>query len=218
MSGNMTNYIKFDKVTKRFKDEVVLNDISFELEKGKTYGFIGRNGSGKTVIFKLIAGLLLPSSGNILIEEENVTKSKKFISDMGILIETPGFIPHYSGVKNLQVLNSLSHNKVSLQNIKESIELVGLDPNSKKPVKSYSLGMKQKLGIAQAVMNRPKLLILDEPMNGLDEKSVENMREFFIKLREEGATILLASHNKEDISILCDKIFYISEGQVEVKI
>ncbi len=207
--------IKFENVSKTFRGESVLNEVSFELYTGKTYGFVGRNGSGKTVIFKLIAGLLLPSSGYIYINDENVTETKKFHSELGILIETPGFIPHYTGVKNLEILNSLSKNKVSVDAIKTSIELVGLDPNSKKTVKTYSLGMKQKLGIAQAVMNQPSLLILDEPMNGLDEISVQKMREFFINLKNNGVTILLASHNKEDISILCDKIFYINSGKVE---
>lgn len=211
----MSSYIKFENVTKSFKQEKIIDNVSFEIEKGKIYGFIGRNGSGKTVIFKLISGLLLPTSGDIYYESESITKSKKFISSMGVLIENPGFIPHYSGYKNLSILNSLSKDKVEKIEIEKSMELVGLDPHNKKPVKTYSLGMKQKLGIAQAIMNKPELLILDEPMNGLDEASVNNMREFFTSLRDKhNSTIILASHNKEDIEILCDKLFYVNSGTV----
>ncbi|MEG0013579.1 MAG: ABC transporter ATP-binding protein [Cellulosilyticaceae bacterium] len=211
----MESYIKFENISKRFKQEQVLKDINFELEKGKIYGFVGRNGSGKTVIFKLLTGLLRPTEGNIYINEINMTKSKRFPESIGVLIETPGFIPHYSGLKNLKVLNSLSKEKADVQKVKDSMKLVGLDADNNKPVKTYSLGMKQKLGIAQAIMNKPKLLILDEPMNGLDEQSVGRMREFFQNLKQnKEVTILLASHNKEDIQILCDKLFYIDNGVI----
>lgn len=215
----MSDYIKFENVSKSFKSETVLKNVSFELEKGKTYGFVGRNGSGKTVIFKLLSGLLLPTEGNIYFEGRNLTKSKQFIDSIGLLIESPGFMPHYSGIKNLKVLNNLSKKPASLEDIKTSMEMTGLDADNKKDVRTYSLGMKQKLGIAQAVMNKPELLILDEPMNGLDEGSVKNMREFFIKLKEEhNVTILLASHNKEDIDILCDKLFRVSDGAVNEEV
>lgn len=212
----MSSYIKFENVTKCFKQEKVIDNVSFEIEKGKIYGFVGRNGSGKTVIFKLIAGLLLPTEGNIYFEDKSLTKSKSFIDSMGVLIETPGFIPHYSGYKNLSVLNGLSKNRVGKEDIEKSMELVGLNPHNKKPVKTYSLGMRQKLGIAQAIMNKPDLLILDEPMNGLDEGSVKKMREFFTELKNKhNATIILASHNRDDIEILCDKLFYVNSGTVK---
>lgn len=211
----MSYFIKFENISKSFKHEQVLKEVNFELEKGKIYGFVGRNGSGKTVIFKLLTGLLRPTEGNIYIDETNMTKARSFPESLGVLIETPGFIPHYSGLKNLKILNSLSKEKASIDDVKESMRLVGLDPDNNKAVRSYSLGMKQKLGIAQAIMNKPQLLILDEPMNGLDEQSVGRMREFFIKLREEkNVTILLASHNKEDIQILCDKMFRIDNGNL----
>ncbi|OON99774.1 MAG: multidrug ABC transporter ATP-binding protein [Epulopiscium sp. Nele67-Bin004] len=208
-------YIEFRNVCKNFKKEEVLKDISFGLEQSKIYGFVGRNGSGKTVIFKMITGLLLPTSGEIFVNGVNIAKSKKFSSDIGVLIETPGFIGHYTGLKNLQILNDMSQKKVSTDTIKSVIKLVGLDPDSKKKVKTYSLGMKQKLGIAQSIMNKPNLLVLDEPMNGLDEASVEKMRDFFINLKNEGTTILLASHNQQDIEVLCDQIFYIKDGKVQ---
>ncbi|ONI46014.1 multidrug ABC transporter ATP-binding protein [Candidatus Epulonipiscium fishelsonii] len=207
-------YIQFENVSKKFSNEEVLKNIDFEIDKGKTYGFVGRNGSGKTVIFKLLSGLILPTTGNIYINKVNLTKTKQFPQNMGILIETPGFIPHYSGLKNLKILNSLSSFKVSTKKIKESMSIVGLNPESKKHTRTYSLGMKQKLGIAQAIMNDPELLILDEPMNGLDEDSVLKMREFFNSLKQKQVTILLASHNKDDIVSLCDKIFYIKSGNI----
>lgn len=211
----MSTYIQFKNVGKSFRTEEVLKDVSFTLEKGKIYGFVGRNGSGKTVIFKLLTGLLRPTKGAIFLDGQNITKAKKFPESIGVLIETPGFIPHYSGLKNLKVLNGLTKQKASLEEVKQSMQLVGLDPENRKHVKTYSLGMKQKLGIAQAVMNKPKLLILDEPMNGLDEESVKRMRSFFTNLcKEEGVTILLASHNKEDIHALCDGLFYIKDGHL----
>ena len=211
----MSYYIEFKEVSKTFKTETVLNKVSFELEKGKIYGFVGRNGSGKTVIFKLISGLMRPNSGEIFVQNKNMTHAKEFPKGIGVLLETPGFIPHYSGIKNLKILNGLSKNPASIETLKNSMLLVGLDPSNKKPVRTYSMGMKQKLGIAQAVMNSPELLILDEPMNGLDEESVRKMRHFFTKLKEEQqVTILLASHNKEDIQYLCDDLFKVSEGSV----
>ncbi|QSX05409.1 ABC transporter ATP-binding protein [Sedimentibacter sp. zth1] len=211
----MESYIRFENVTKCFKQETVINDVSFEIEKGKIYGFVGRNGSGKTVIFKLIAGLLLPTKGNIYYNGKNITTSKNFIESLGALIEIPGFIPHYSGMKNLSILNGLSKKRVSKTEIEDYMELMGLNPKNKKPVRTYSLGMKQKLGIVQAIMNNPDLLILDEPMNGLDESSVERMRNFFVELRDKkNTTIILASHNKEDIEILCDKLFHVVDGSL----
>lgn len=209
------SYIRFEHIDKSFKQDVILKDVNFELEQGQIHGFVGRNGSGKTVIFKMLCGLLLPTSGNIYFQEHNISKSGKFIDSLGVLIENPGFIPHYTGFKNLSILNSLSKNPVSKQEIYECLELVGLDSKSKKPVKAYSLGMRQKLGIAQAIMNKPELLILDEPLNSLDEASVKDFRELFLKLKNErNTTILLASHMKEDIELLCDRIFYLREKRV----
>ena len=214
----MSTYIKFENVCKSFRQEEVLKGVNFDLKKGQIYGFVGRNGSGKTIIFKMIAGLMRPTSGEIFLEDVNMTYSKRFPKSIGALIETPGFIPHYSGLKNLKILNGLSSQSVALEEVKESMRLVGLDPDNKKPVRTYSLGMKQKLGIAQAIMNHSELLILDEPMNGLDEESVKRMRQFFMTLKEErGVTILLASHNKEDIHILCDDLFHIVDGTLKLQ-
>lgn len=209
------SYIRFEHIDKSFNHDIILKDVNLELEQGQIHGFVGRNGSGKTVIFKMLCGLLLPTNGNIYFQDHNISKSGKFIDSLGVLIENPGFIPHYTGFKNLSILNSLSKNPVSKQEIYECLELVGLDSKSKKPVKAYSLGMRQKLGIAQAIMNKPELLILDEPLNSLDEASVKDFRELFLKLKNErNTTILLASHMKEDIELLCDRIFYLKDKRV----
>ena len=208
-------YIEFEHISKAFGKETILEDVNFTVEKNEICGFIGRNGSGKTVIFKLLAGLLLPDSGRILYKGENLTKKKGFIESMGTLIESPGFIPHYSGLRNLKILNGLSSNPAPVSEVKRAMGRVGLDWESRKPVKAYSLGMKQKLGIAQAVMNQPELLILDEPMNSLDTESVKEMREYFLALqKEQGLTILIASHIREDIDALCGRIYQVGDRSV----
>lgn len=208
----MDAYIRFDHVGKQFGTEVVLKDVNFTLEQGRIYGMVGRNGSGKTVIFKLLAGLLRPDTGEIFFQNQPLSKASAFLPCVGALIETPGFIPHYSGLKNLKVLNDLSAQRVSVARLEETMTLVGLDPKSKKHVKHYSLGMNQKLGIAQALMHQPDLLILDEPMNGLDEGSVVEMRGLLKKCNEAGTTIFLSSHNREDIETLCHGLFSIQDG------
>lgn len=210
----MSHYIAFEHVSKKFGQEVVLQDVSFTLERGQICGMVGRNGSGKTVIFKLLCGLLRPDQGNIFAQGENITKSSSFFPSIGVLIEKPGFIPHYSGLKNLKVLNDLSPRWVPKSRLKETMTLVGLDPKSRKPQRAYSLGMSQKLGIAQALMHQPELLILDEPMNGLDEESVGEMRALLKSCRDAGTTILLSSHNREDIEALCDKLYMIRDGHL----
>lgn len=201
--------ICFNDVSKSFSGNPVLNYVSFSLEKGGIYGFIGRNGSGKTVIFKLMSGLILPDSGTILYNGENLTPKRRFIDSMGVMIETPGFIPHYSGMKNLKILNSLSVNPVSDEEIRGLMSRLGLDPKNRRPVRTYSLGMRQKLGIIQAVMNKPELIILDEPMNSLDTSSADEVRKLFLELNQSGVTIVMASHIAEDIESLCTRKFFI---------
>lgn len=208
-------YIEFDKISKKFGKTAVLKDVSFMMEKGEACGFSGRNGSGKTMIFKILAGLVLPDSGAVFYNGENLTKGRKFISGAGLLLETPGFIPHYSGLKNLSVLNDLGGGKASKEEMRALMEKFGLDPKNKKPVRAYSMGMRQKLGIVQAVMGSPELIILDEPMNGLDEKSIPPVRDYLSELNKKGATILIASHIKEDIETLCSRIFNISGKSAE---
>ncbi|MGI6706758.1 MAG: ATP-binding cassette domain-containing protein [Clostridia bacterium] len=203
--------VSVQHVYKEFKGEEVLHDVHHDFEAGKIHGIIGNNGSGKTVLFKCICGFLLPTRGKILVDYEQVGRDVDFPEDMGIIIETPGFLPQYSGLKNLEILASF-RKKIDIKRIVQTMRRVGLDPESKKPVGKYSLGMRQRLGIAQAIMGDPHLLILDEPMNGLDKQGVREMRRLFKELREEGKTILLASHNAEDISELCDTVCEMMRG------
>lgn len=213
-ADNMS-YIKFQDVCKGFNGIPVLKNVSFSIEKGEICGFVGRNGSGKTVIFKLMSGLIIPDSGSISIGGTDFTAKHRFMDSLGVMIETPGFIPHYSGMKNLKILNSMSAAPSRVEEISALMSRLGLDPKNRRPVKNYSLGMRQKLGIIQAVMNKPELLILDEPMNSLDTQSVAEIRKLFTELNENGATIVLASHISEDISSLCGKKFLIDDCTVK---
>jgi ABC-2 type transport system ATP-binding protein len=207
--------ISVQHVYKDFKGDAVLTDVTHDFETGKIHGIIGNNGSGKTVLFKCICGFMYPSKGRILVNNEEVGKKRDFPDNMGIIIESPGFLLQYSGLKNLEILASLKA-RVKVKEIVETIRRVGLDPMMKKPVGKYSLGMRQRLGIAQAIMESPKLLILDEPMNGLDKKGVLEMRGLFKGLRQEGRTIILASHNAVDIDELCDTVCEMDAGIMTV--
>lgn len=209
------SFISFEKVGKSFGGSPVLENVSFSLEKGGIYGFIGRNGSGKTVIFKLMSGLIIPDSGIILYNGEDLTAKRRFIGSMGVMIETPGFIPHYSGMKNLKILNSLSANPVSDDEIRGFMSRLGLDPKNRRGVRTYSLGMRQKLGIIQAIMNKPELIILDEPMNSLDTTAADEVRKLFKELNGKGATIVMASHIAEDIESLCTRKFSIDNCTIK---
>lgn len=206
--------IKVEHLSKKFGNNEVLKDINLHCEKGKIYGIIGYNGSGKTVLFKCICGFLKSDKGKILIAEKVLGKDIDMITNAGVIIENPGFIERISGYKNLEFLFTI-RNKKEKEYIQEVMRKVGLDPFVKKSVKKYSLGMKQRLAIAQAVMENPDILILDEPMNGLDKNGIKEMRELFLALRAEGKTILLASHNKEDIEILCDEVYEIENATLQ---
>ena len=205
--------IVLENVSKTFKDKTVLQPLDLTVERGTITGFIGRNGSGKTVLFKLICGLLLPSTGTVTVDGVRLGKDADFAPDTGVLIETPGFIGYESGLRNLRDLAAI-RKKINTAQVKDAIRAVGLDPEDKKRVGKYSLGMRQRLGIAQAIMEDPALLILDEPMNGLDKDGVADMRVLFRALRNEGKTILLASHSAEDIDLLCDAVFELDRGKV----
>ncbi len=203
--------IKVDRVSKSFGDERVLKEVFLELEHGKVYGIIGNNGSGKTVLFKCICGFMKPDQGEITVENKRIGIDTDFPENIGIIIETPGFLPHNTGFRNLQILASLK-GLINKEDIVRVLEKVGLNPRMKKPVGKYSLGMRQRLGIAQAIMEDPKVLILDEPFNGLDKYGVEDIRKIIIDLKNQGKTILLASHNQEDIKILCDLVYEMDAG------
>lgn len=212
----MDNIIEVKNVSKNFRETRALDNISLDFERGKIHGIIGRNGSGKTVLMKCICGFMTPTSGEVLVNGEKVRPSKAQ-ENIGLIIETPGFIGGKGGLRNLQYLLRL-RGKSDRSTVENAMRAVGLDPANKKPVRKYSLGMRQRLGIAQAIMENPELLILDEPMNGLDNQGVEDMRGLFAELRERGKTILLASHSNEDIRALCDTVCELDHGRVMARI
>ncbi len=208
----MENAVKIENVTKNFKNTVVIENISAAFEKNKIHGIIGRNGSGKTVLLKLICGILIPDSGKVYINE-NELNNKKLIPNIGAIIENPAFMPAQSGYKNLEYLASI-RNIIGKDEIRTAIKRVGLDPDDKKHVGKYSLGMRQRLGLAQAIMENPDILILDEPMNGLDNDGVRDMRQYLLDIKSQGKTILIASHSKEDIDTLCDTVHEMDKGKL----
>lgn len=211
----MENIIEVCGVNKYFGEEHVLKDVSHTFEKGKIHGIVGNNGSGKTVLMKCICGFLKPDSGVIYVNHKQVGKETDFPEDIGIIIETPGFLPHLSGTQNLKILASLQK-KANALTIRTVLEQVGLDPDMKKPVGKYSLGMRQRLGFAQALMEDPSLLILDKPLNGLDKHGVVHIRNVIKGLRAEGKTVILASHNQVDIDELCDTVCEMDAGVLTV--
>ncbi len=200
-----------DHVSKQFGEDIVLKDVSLSLERGKIHGIIGRNGSGKTVLMKCICGFLQPTSGSIKVFDKVIGRDCDFAQNTGMLIETPGFLPHETGLNNLLWLARLGKG-ASKERVKQLIELVGLDPSLRKTVSQYSLGMRQRLGIAQALLDDPLLLILDEPMNGLDKNGVRSIRDLLLNLKAQGKTILLASHFAQDIDELCDTVCEMDQG------
>ena len=207
--------IRVEGVYKRFGTDTVLKDVSRSFERGRIHGIVGNNGSGKTVLMKCICGFLIPDGGSITVNGERVGVDVDFPRDMGLIIETPGFLPNVTGLKNLEILASLNK-KIGLEGRAAAIRRVGLDPLMKKPVGKYSLGMRQRLGIAQAIMENPSLLILDEPLNGLDKHGVMEMRQLIKGLKEQGKTILLASHNQGDIDELCDTVCEMDAGVMTI--
>jgi ABC-2 type transport system ATP-binding protein len=209
----MQTVIEVINLYKKFGETTVLNGISISFEKGKIHGLIGRNGSGKTMLLKCICGFVPPTSGVIRVNGQQIGKDCDVPDNVGIIIEAPGFLPNYDGFTNLKFL-AVIKNKISKEHVREVIKKVGLDPTSKKHVGKYSLGMRQRLGLAQALMENPEVLILDEPMNGLDNQGVNDMRNLLLELKEEGKTILIASHGKEDIEILCDTVHELDHGKI----
>lgn len=202
--------------TKKIKDKIILDDINLDLKSGNIYGFYGRNGSGKTMLFRAISTLIFPTDGDVLIDGESIINSDYDLSNFGILIETPNFYPYLSGFDNLDMLYRINNKKDS-QHIDNILKKVGLYEVKDKKYKEYSLGMKQKLRIAQAIMEEQKIIILDEPTNGLDEKSIEILHNIILNLKKQKKLVLLASHNFDDLNYLCDKIFYISNGKLTEK-
>ncbi len=207
--------IKIETLNLILNKQVILKDINISFEEGHIYGIVGKNGSGKSMLFKCICGLVYPTSGKVYVNNKQIGKDIDFPQDTGMIIEVPGLMPHYSAVKNLRVLAALN-GIVGNEEIDKVLDLVGLSATDRKPVRKYSLGMKQRLGIAMAIMENPQLLILDEPMNSLDKEGIEDMRKLFIKMKEQGKTILLTSHNFEDITTLCDIVYEMEHGEISL--
>ena len=207
--------IVIKNLTKKFKEAVVLDNVNISFEKGKVHGLIGRNGSGKTMLMKSICGIVPPTSGEIVVGGKRIGKDTDIPKNVGVIIETPGFIPNYSAYSNLKFLAALN-NRIGKNEIRNAIKSVGLDPDDKKRVGKFSLGMRQRLGLAQAIMEDPELPILDEPMNGLDKDGVADMREYLLALKKQGKTLLIASHSAEDIDILCDTVCEMDKGRLTV--
>lgn len=206
-------YVK--NISKKIKDNLILDDISFSVKRGDVMGIKGRNGSGKSMLFKALAGLIVLDSGEVEIYGKSI-KEEDTLSQIGALIEYPGFLPNFSGLKNLLLLASI-RNTISKDEIVASMQKLDLDPNCKLPYKKYSIGMRQKLGIAAAIMESPKLLLLDEPCNNLDIESVDLVRELFRTLNKNNdTTILIASHNVVDFETLCTTMCEIKSGKLEV--
>ena len=206
--------IKVENLSKQFGKTEVLHQVNVSFAKGQIHGLIGRNGSGKTMLLKCICGFVPATSGTITVQGKVVGKDIDIPKNIGIIIETPGFLPGYSAYKNLKFLADIS-GKADKQAVKDAIKKVGLDPELKRHVGKYSLGMRQRLGLAQAIMEDPDILLLDEPMNGLDNEGVEEMRKFLLELKEQGKTIIIASHSKEDIEVLCDTVSEMDKGRLE---
>ena len=196
---------------KRFREVRALDGVSVEFERGRIHGLIGRNGSGKTVLLKCICGFMSLNEGEIDVAGKRVVPTRP--QDVGLIIESPGFIGGYSGMKNLELLAAV-RGRVGRDELRAAMRAVGLEPGMRKPVRKYSLGMRQRLGIAQAIMEDPDILLLDEPMNGLDNAGVRDMRNLFKELRARGKTIILASHNPLDIEELCDTVCEMDAGRL----
>lgn len=213
MVGEILLYIEIKNLTKKISKVNVLEDISIRMDAGKIYGLKGKNGSGKTMLMRAICGLILPSQGEINVDGDVLGKNVSFPASIGALIENPGFIQNYTGFKNLKILGDI-RGGINKNTIKDTLLQVGLDPLDTRKYKNYSLGMKQKLGIAAAIMENPKLIILDEPLNALDENSTQLVRNILRERREEGALIILSCHDKEELEYLSDEIFLIENGRI----
>lgn len=209
----MNDYIQLTNISKTFGKQTVLQPLTMGFEEGMIHGIIGRNGSGKTVLMKMILGILQPTTGTVIVGDKRIGKDVDFPESAGAIIETIEFIPYMSAYQNLADIAAMRGN-LSKTQIKEVLEMVGLGNVGRKHVSKFSMGMRQRLAIAQAVMESPKLLILDEPMNGMDEKGVEEMRQLILARKAAGTTIILSSHNIEDIRILCDQVYRIDAGVV----
>ena len=205
--------IKIEGLCKKINGAVILDHISMTLSSGKIYGFKGKNGSGKTMLMRAVSGLLIPYEGTVVINGKTLHKDIPFPESIGILIENPSFLSQYTGFKNLKMLSGLTGH-IADEDIKRALNRVGLDPSDKRVFRKYSLGMKEKLGIANAIMGEPDIIILDEPINALDEESVRKIKDILLEIRDKGKLIIIACHDREELEFLSDVIFEIQDGRV----
>ena len=205
--------IKLCEVSKKLNGNLVLSDISYEFIKGKIYGLVGKNGSGKTMLLRAIAGLIKPTSGKIIVDGKELWKDIDFPPELGVLIEKPQFIDFFTGYENLKLIAEVKQ-KVNSEIIYDYMNKFSLNPRSTQIMKKYSLGMKQKIGIIQAVMESPKILILDEPFNALDSDSVKLLKEIILDIKEKDGIIILTSHHEDDIQYICDEFLMIENGKL----
>lgn len=209
----MGTVVRLEDYCKSFKSAEVLKNINLTLESGKVIGLKGKNGSGKTMLMRAISGLILPTSGKVYINDKELGRQISFPPSIGILIENPSFISNYTGFKNLKILASIQ-NRISDDEIRDAIRKVGLDPDDKRTFKKYSLGMKQRLGIAAAIMERPDIVILDEPINALDEAGAGLIKGLLDELKANGSLIIIACHDTEELNYLSDEIYEIYDGEI----
>ncbi len=210
--GKYMPVIKIDDVSKKIKDQMILDHITMEFHGGTVYGITGINGSGKTMLLRLISGLMRPSSGSVLYNDQRLYHDINFLPSIGIVIENVDLYPEFTGFQNLKMLANI-RKRIQDADIERALSRVGLDPKDKRTVKKYSLGMRKKLAIAQAIMESPEVILLDEPTSALDAESVEKVRDIIKAEKERGALILLTSHNADDIRILCDEIYALQNGR-----
>ena len=202
-----------NSINKTIRGKVILSDVNLCLKSGNVYGFIGKNGSGKTMLFRALSGLMKVDSGSIVWNRKILHKDFSVLPSLGIIIENAGLYPNFTGIQNLTYLANLTK-RIGQEEIIYAIFRVGLNPCDKRLYGKYSLGMKQRLAVAQAVMEKPDVIMLDEPTNALDDTGVEEIRKIILEEKERGALILVASHNKEDIQILADELYRVKDGQV----
>lgn len=212
----MKDYIKVVNVTKKIKENTVLTNINMELEAGQVYGMIGKNGSGKSMLIRVLSGLVTPTEGYVEYNGKKLFKDMEVPDDLGVMIENEEMYSEFSGLKNLKFLADIRH-KAKEEDLKDAMRRVGLDPEDRRTYKMYSLGMRQKLSIAQAIMENQKYLLLDEPTNGLDEDSIILFHKLILEEKAKGKIILLASHSKEDIDKLCDTVYVMKNGVLKME-
>jgi ABC-2 type transport system ATP-binding protein len=206
--------IQLEAVSKRIKERTILEDVFLEVPHGVIFGIRGPNGTGKSMLLRIICGLVFPTFGTVRVLGQTIGRDREFPENTGALIDTPGFLPHHSGRKNLELL-AMIRNHIGPDDIRDAILRVGMEPDDRRPVRQYSTGMRQRLGLAQAIMEHPRLLILDEPTRGVDEEGTSSLHQLLIDLRDRGVTILLTSHHEDETRELCDKVFLIEHCRLK---